>query len=79
MPSDSTKTLVDLREEVSFHVGGVKNPLFLFPAKKARDERWEVVHCTKGLGYDFREHRNFKISTKYTSQVLCYQVLSLLC
>jgi len=49
MPSDSTKTLVDLREEVSFHVGGVKNPLFLFPAKKARDERWEVVRQKNGL------------------------------
>ncbi len=43
MPSDSTKTLVDLREEVSFHVGGVKNPQFLLPAKKAEDVRWDVV------------------------------------
>jgi hypothetical protein len=43
MPSDSTKTLDDLREEVSFHVGGVKNPRFLFPAKKAVDVRREVV------------------------------------
>jgi hypothetical protein len=49
MPSDSTKTLVDLREEVSFHVGGVKNPLFLFPAKKARNERWEVVFCALAI------------------------------
>jgi len=46
MPSDSTKTLVDLREEVSFHVGGVKNPRFLFPAKKAVDVRWDVVLWT---------------------------------
>ena len=37
MPSDSTKTLVDLREEVSFHVGGVKIPRFLFPTKKVQD------------------------------------------
>ena len=44
MPSDSTKLLVDLREKVSFHVGRVKNPQFLFPAKKAVDVRWEVVH-----------------------------------
>jgi len=43
MPSDSTKTLVDLREEVSFHVGGVKNPRFLLPAKKAEDVHWDVV------------------------------------
>jgi hypothetical protein len=43
MPSDSTKTLVDFCEEVSFHVGRVKNPRFLFPAKKAVDVRREVV------------------------------------
>jgi hypothetical protein len=39
MPLDSTKTLVDLRGEGSFSVGGVKNPRFLFPAKKAIDVR----------------------------------------
>jgi hypothetical protein len=43
MPSDSTKTLVDLREEVSFHVGGVKIPRFLFPAKKTQDACRAVV------------------------------------
>ena len=43
MPSDSMKMLVDLREEVSFCVGGVKNPRFLFPAKKAVDVRWEEM------------------------------------
>ena len=43
MPSDSTKTLVDLREEVSFRVGGVKNPRFLFPTKKAVDVCRSVV------------------------------------
>jgi hypothetical protein len=43
MPSDSTKTLVDLREEVSFRVGGIKNPRFLFPAKKAVDACREEV------------------------------------
>ena len=31
MPRD---TVDDLREEVSFHVGGVKNTQFLFPTKK---------------------------------------------
>ena len=43
MPLDSTKTLVDLRKEVSFCVGGVKNPQFLFPAKKAVDVCQAVV------------------------------------
>ena len=38
--SNSTKTLDDLREEVSFHVGWVKNTRFLFPAKKAVDACW---------------------------------------
>ena len=44
MTLDSTKTLDDFRDEVSFHVGGVKNPQFLFPAKKAIDVRREVVY-----------------------------------
>ena len=35
MPSDSMKTLDDLRGEGLFSVGGVKNPRFLFPPKKA--------------------------------------------
>jgi hypothetical protein len=43
MLSDSTKTLVDLRGESSFSVGGVKNLRFLFPAKKDVDVRWDVV------------------------------------
>ena len=43
MPSDSTLMLANLREEVLFRVGGVKNPRVLFPAKKAVDVRWEVV------------------------------------
>ncbi len=36
MPSDSTKLLVDLRKEVSFCVGGVKNLDFCFPLKKPK-------------------------------------------
>jgi hypothetical protein len=44
MPLDSTKTIVDyLRKEVSFCIGRVKNPQFLFPAKKAVDVRRAVV------------------------------------
>jgi hypothetical protein len=43
MPLDSTQMLDDLRGEVLFCVGGVENPRFLFPAKKAVDVRWEVV------------------------------------
>ena len=50
MPSDSTKTLVDLCGEGLFSVGWVKNQQFLFPAKKAVDVRWEEVDCTLGLG-----------------------------
>ena len=53
MPSDSTKTLNDLRGEGLFSVGGVKNPRSLFPAKKALDVRWEVVslrHNVKKIG-----------------------------
>ena len=43
MPSDSMQILADLGKEVSFRVGGVKNPRVLFPAKKAVDVRWDVV------------------------------------
>jgi len=50
MPSDSTKTLVDLCGEGSFRVGWVKNQRFLFPAKIAVDVRWEEVDRTLGLG-----------------------------
>ena len=44
---DSTKTLVDLRGEGLFIVGGVNNPQFLFPAKKTVDVSWEVVDVQK--------------------------------
>jgi hypothetical protein len=54
MPSDSTKTLVDLREEVSFRVGGVKNPRFLFPAKKA------VNACQEEVNVKTWERENFE-------------------
>jgi len=50
MPSDSTKTLVDLCGEGSFSVSWVKNQRFLFPAKKAVDVRWEEVDRMLGLG-----------------------------
>ena len=43
MPSDSTKLLVDLREEGSrARWRGQKWKIF-FPAKKAVDVRWDVV------------------------------------
>jgi hypothetical protein len=45
MLPDSTKSQVDMHGEGSFSVGGVKHPQFLFPAKKAEDVRWEVVHA----------------------------------
>ena len=61
MPSDSTKLLVDLREEVSFRVGGVKNPRFLFPAKKAVDVRWEVVARTRTMTSFFGTTTNLVI------------------
>ena len=44
MLSDSTKLLVNLRGEGSFSVGGVKNPRFLFPAKKAVNACREEVN-----------------------------------
>jgi hypothetical protein len=67
MPLDSTKTLDDLREEVSFHVGGVKNPRFLFPAKKNVDVRREVVRLSvrvdSGMYRTIRYNRYVKMVT----------------
>ena len=69
--------VVDLREEVSFRVGGVKNPQFLFPAKKAvnacREEVYGVVLSADARTRDFVGDNRGK-----TSRALFLSVISVL-
>ena len=56
MPSDSTKLLVDLREEGSrARWRGQKWKIF-FPAKKAEDVRWDVVLTVYSYPYRQKTH-----------------------